>query len=175
MSDWSMTAWVMIGRFWAALPRLGPDSIAYTHAHTHRDVNSVQCVCVLLLLLCLLPQGYSALPPDIPCKPGWVCQTLWPRQAGSRSLHRPPALRRQTFMFGFSRNFRETLYLFICVCIKFVQICWCVGFYLGLVLCEQTDRMTILQSLRLNRKSMSLPLSCSRFTVGGSFTCRYHR
>lgn len=28
MSDWSTTAWVLTGRFWAALPRLGPDSIA---------------------------------------------------------------------------------------------------------------------------------------------------
>lgn len=31
MSDWSMTAWVLTGRFWAALPRLGPDSIACKH------------------------------------------------------------------------------------------------------------------------------------------------
>lgn len=42
MSDWSMTAWVLTGRFWAALPRLGPDSIAYEHKH-----HSVQTLQVL--------------------------------------------------------------------------------------------------------------------------------
>ncbi len=47
--------------------------------------------------------------------------------------------------------------------------------YQACLLCEHTDKMTILQSRLRNRKSMSLPLSCRRFGVGWSFTWRYHK
>lgn len=42
-------------------------------------------------------------------------------------------------------------------------------------LCEHTDRMTILHSFLCRRKSMSLPLSGKRFTMGCSFTWRFQR
>lgn len=104
MSDWSMTAWVLTGRFWAALPRLGPDSIAYERQTQtlFRKHETGLMKAEMVLSWRHSPQCSSARPPGILYTPGWVCRTQWPQQEDSPSL-RPPGLRtRRTAQLHFT-------------------------------------------------------------------------
>ncbi len=166
MSDWSITAWVRTGLLEVVLERLGPDSIAWERKTTKNIITTISINTTFIY------KKYSRTNKSVTNRSiRLLCiQVLF--------VHLVEFIKH----CGHHRQVP-----FISSCKHWGKRHWFIKHYPNIyfkhhillyqacLLCEHTDKITILQSRLRNRKSMSLPLSCRRFGVGWSFTWRYHK